>query len=334
MHAEAVAERTAKKASEKYDDIAIAHASMTTRILEDQHKIQNAEDKLASDREKRSGMDSGQVAVNEFSRFVAKASADDAIMVAKLESLYKAHNAKLSEALHAGTMEERDSLNREAKKGLDEIGRVTAEIAANRKVTSIEITNKMESSEEEVKVHLSDKIMANAESLQKDLQAIVDSKDGAGAPATLQALSQINKLIDGGKVSADQLKNVISTFGHSIDATTVDQREFLGALSKSDEALVAAAKASQVSITQNSAKIHETVQATAEAQQTHHVETVAAIGTLAPKASDAQAVVKAVQDVGTAFDAQGAAVISALTALAGKVAAMQSAIQQLAIRNR
>jgi|GEM_PF-5356871 len=328
MRHEAAAERVAKKASDKYAEIAKAHAAMTKSILENQQKIQNADDKLAADREKRAGMDAGQVAANEMARFVAKETADDAIMLADLEILRKAHNAKLFEALHAGTQEERDTLNKEAEAGLREIVKVTTDIATKRQVISREITNKLEASEAEVKANLGEKIMANAKALQEDLRGLVDN--GSTAPATQLALNQIDALMDSGKVSAEQLKTVIAGFGHSMDATTVDQRTLLGDLSKSDEALVAAAKAQDAQIeqsTKNQAQVTEKVQATAEAQQTHHAETVTSIGTLAPTPADKQAVVTAVQDTGKAIADKDNAVIAALTAIQTGIAGVTQQIQ-------
>ena len=325
---EAAAARATKKIDEKYAERANAHAAMTKSILEDQQKIQNADDQLASDREKRAGMSSGQVAANEMARFVAKAAADDAIMVANLEILRKKHNEMLLKARDADTKAEQDTLNKAAEVMMTEMVKATNDIAVKRKVTSREITNKLEASEAEVKADLGEKIMANAKALQEDLRGLVDN--GSTAPATRAALQQIDALMDSGKVSAEQLKTVIAGFGHSMDTTTVDQRTFLGDLSKSDEALVAAAKAQDAQIeqsTQNQAQVTEKVQATAEAQQTHHAATVESIATLAPTPADKQAVVTAVQDTGKAIADKDNAIIAALTAIQTAVAGVTSQIQ-------
>lgn len=328
MREMAAGERVAKKASEEYANIATAHASMTTQILANEAKVHAAEDDLAKGREQRSGMDAGQVAANEMARFVAKTAADDAMMVAQLEVLKTAHRNKLFEALHAGSEEERDTLNAEANKQLVEIAKVTAEIAAKRKAATLETTNKLESTEAEVKANLNEKIMANATKLQEDLQGLVDK--GSSAPATIQALAQINALVDSGKVSADQLKTVIAGFGHSMDATTADQRKFLGDISKSDEEAVSAAKSLDAEITkltQNQAAVTTAVADTASAQQTHHAETVTAIATLAPTPADKQAVVTAVQDTGKAISDKDNAIIEALTSIQTGIAGVTRQIE-------
>lgn len=328
---------------EAYDKTIEANDALTKKLLANQIAVQAAQDNLAKGREQRSGMDSGESAANEISREVNRHEQEATQIQAAIAEAYNTERIarrKLWDHSIERSEEEIADLAKTADDAKKKIETLTNEIPQKDRIFAINLTNKIEGAQKDIQKDLEATLTDNAKALQEDLQGIVDSKGAAASPITRQSLDQINAVLADDKVTADEagkLEQAAKLFRTSADSKAIEQQKWIVDLMDADKKAVQTAKTLDDQITnaaQNSVKVAATVQATAEAQQTHHVETVAAIGTLAPKASDAQAVVKAVQDVGTAFDAQGAAVISALTALAGKVAAMQSAIQQLAIRNR
>lgn len=368
----AIEENTASVARSKktaFDKIASDHAAMNQKILAGDLKLQEAQNALDRSREQRGGVTADQSSANEIARIVRKNATENQIIITAIAEAQRIQNKAVADLKNLYiSNEEKEEIRQLRDKAKVEFQNLSAQLGLKIQTDALSLQDSVEDAQAKAKSGLESKLTASAESLQTELQAVVDEKGGAAQAGTQMALDTVNGLLAKGKVTledATKLEGAARTFYQSADSNVDGLRATTQKLIDSDKQALDIYKALNDQITTSAttqtqvagvAKVAgESQKAIAEnitaantkagevktAIDGERTNTAEAIQKLAPTPQDTQAITGAVQAVGKAMTEQGNATIKALTTvtlamdqITAKISAMESKIYQIQSRIR
>lgn len=353
----AVSVEAAKKSS--FEQTAAAHAAMNQKILAADLKLQEAQDKLARSREERAGVKAEQTAANEIERIIKKNAAENQLIITAIAEAQRKQAAALADLKDLNkSNEEKEGARKIYQDTKKELVDLQLELRTKIQTDAVALQDSVEGAQDASKKAVEARLTANAETLQAELQKIVDAKGNDASALTQLAFKSVNDILakDGAElVEANKLEAAIRAFYQSPDSNTGKLRETAQKLLDDNKKAVETNKAlndqvtaavgtlgeSQQTITQNVAVAQEKATEVKTALDGARTNTVQAIQAVAPTPQDTAAITKAVQEVGRSISEQGNATITALAAVSAavgqitnRIAQQQAQINQLQARVR
>ncbi len=320
--------KVARAARDQYEQTVADHAAMTKKLLADQISYQAALDNLARGREQRAGVGADQSAANEIARLLKSNADHDAQILAAINAA-QIRSQQATKDLYAKsiarTAEEYAALKKTVADSDAEAKQLADQLATSQRNRAPDLINKVEAAQDSVQKVLEDKLTANAQTLQTQLQAVVDAKGKDASAGTRAALKTVNDLLATGNVTqadATKLQGAATQFYQSVDSNTQSQRTAIQGLITSNQSALDNAKTLSTQLATNTTAVATTTTETRTAIDTHQTATVDSIKSLAPTQADTQAIATAGKDTAKAITDQSNAFLAALTSVTAVCSAL------------
>lgn len=335
---------------------AAQHEVENQKILASDRQLLAAQQALSQGREARAGTSSEQAAANQLQRLIQQNELEkkgivDALVAAQkreMEALVDAKNKQLSEAT-------RNAARQLADDSAKQVADLERNLSTRIQTDGMAVQNSLENAQAQATEGLNAKLTANAQALQKKLEAVVAEQGPATQAGTLMALEKVAGVLADGEATAGEVAKLESAaimFQQSADSNKDGLRASAQKLVEANNQAVAAKTAIDAQVEQsvsNQPLISQAVEtlgvsqteigknieaaATSAGQVKAAIDgersgTVTAIQGLAPSPQDSQAIVSAIQSVAKAIEQRDQATINAFKIMEQGIGQMANRLQQ------